>query len=166
MSEGCNFCGETTTKLLRCGRCNSRFYCGSSCPKEDWPAHESTCKPQNFVLRIVLWPQAIVKPRITRTLSCPSTSTFSKLHEAIQVVFDWSSTHAWDFDLFDYSTTRNRVNKRARGEPVLKIKDMSIFKDHHPDVPTRDSAKVTLGKLLGSKSPDRTIHYNYDFGDC
>ncbi|KAI0062402.1 hypothetical protein BV25DRAFT_625159 [Artomyces pyxidatus] len=41
----CAYCRkEETTKLRRCSRCKSVYYCDENCQKMGWPAHKSRCK--------------------------------------------------------------------------------------------------------------------------
>ncbi|KAH8589799.1 U1biquitin-specific peptidase-like protein [Bisporella sp. PMI_857] len=167
MSTQCAFCGKTSIKLLKCGRCTSCSYCGPQCQKKDWPTHKVKCKRQNYILRVDLHPRFIINPRITRTLSCPATATFAEFHEALLVAFGWANTHIYDFDVFDHSDTSGRENSFSWGEPIFKITDISTVEDccgFGP--PYRDSSKVTLFKILDDpKTKGKTIHYNYDLGD-
>ena len=40
----CNRCGKTNTKLSKCGRCLSVFYCSKECQKADHVTHKKECK--------------------------------------------------------------------------------------------------------------------------
>ncbi len=61
---------------------------------------------QNYLLSIHLEPNEITNPAVKRTLSCPATTTFYELHEAIQVAFGWSTTHTFDFKTIDPNAPR------------------------------------------------------------
>lgn len=192
----CAVCAKTGGSLSRCGRCQSRVYCGkfctlhgspsnagyifahtrlvgSECQKKDWPTHKSDCKRQNYLLKVDLHPRYITNPRITRTLSCPATSTFAQLHEALQIAFGWAGTHLYDFEVFDHAETLGRENRFTAGpEPILKITDLATDEDTMhaswmPEpAPKRDSAKTKLFSILdGPTTAGKTIHYMYDFGD-
>ncbi|RDL40136.1 uncharacterized protein BP5553_00115 [Venustampulla echinocandica] len=41
MTTECPVCGKSESKLLRCGRCTSRVYCGPQCQKKDWATHKA-----------------------------------------------------------------------------------------------------------------------------
>ena len=36
-----------TQSLLRCGRCQTRYYCSRACQRMDWPEHQRTCVPMS-----------------------------------------------------------------------------------------------------------------------
>ena len=47
-AKKCSVCAATegtrgVTKLLQCGRCQSRPYCSSECQRQDWSAHKKRC---------------------------------------------------------------------------------------------------------------------------
>ncbi|TVY44610.1 hypothetical protein LSUB1_G001182 [Lachnellula subtilissima] len=97
----CNIIETDDRKLLTCGRCKKTRYCSKDCQAENWETHKSTCKAQNYILKISLCPTEITNPSVTRTLSCPSTATFEQLRRALQIAFDWASTHTYDFKIKD-----------------------------------------------------------------
>ncbi|XP_078326346.1 uncharacterized protein LOC111126427 [Crassostrea virginica] len=44
-AEGCSFCGQQQTDLLRCSRCKNTFYCSKICQKKHWKkGHKEMCK--------------------------------------------------------------------------------------------------------------------------
>lgn len=91
---------------VRCSQKSSTIFstnlmAGSDCQKQDWPNHKKDCRAENYVLEVKLYPEEIVDPPVTRTLSCPAAATFMELHEALQVAFGWASTHTFDFKIKD-----------------------------------------------------------------
>lgn len=86
------------------------------------------------------------KPPIWRRLTVPSTTTLDRLHDVLQVAFDWEDYHLHSF----------QVAGRTYG-PAASPTD--------PDVPadTHDEAAATLNDV----APDAKdkIGYEYDFGD-
>ena len=40
----CQKCFKVPEKLLRCGRCKEKSYCGADCQKSDWQTHKLSCK--------------------------------------------------------------------------------------------------------------------------
>ena len=112
--EKCTTCSKEPTpeqKLLQCGRCKTAAYCSTDCQKTDWPTHKEQCKRPNYIIRVRLCPDVdemswrlratITDPPVERTLSCPSTATFSQLHQALQTAFGWATTHTYDFAILD-----------------------------------------------------------------
>jgi Plasmid pRiA4b ORF-3-like protein len=142
------------------------LHAGTKCQKEDWPAHKAECRRQNYILKVDLDPESIKNPRITRTISCPATATFTAFHEALLVAFKWSNTHLYDFDVFGRT---EHVRFSGQG-PLLKITDLDTLEDDFdfdygmPKPPNRDSSKVKLYKVLDDPK-NGIIVYNYDFGD-
>lgn len=84
-------------------------YPGKSCQSDDWEAHKRTCKRQNYLLKVHLYPEKITNPSIYRTLSCPADSTFEDFHEALQIAFNWSGTHTYDFKVKDPGAEAERA---------------------------------------------------------
>lgn len=62
---------------------------------------ERDSKPPNYMIKFDLAPGHIALPRIYRTLSCPAHATFASLHLALQVAFEWTGTHLYDFGVVD-----------------------------------------------------------------
>ncbi|KUJ09650.1 uncharacterized protein LY89DRAFT_740729 [Mollisia scopiformis] len=90
----CSKAESDLVRLLSCARC-------TECQATHWPMHRSECKAPNYLLRISLFPSEIQNPSVTKTLSCPSSATFSGLHEAIQTAFGWAGTYTYDFKIKD-----------------------------------------------------------------
>ncbi|KAL8976777.1 MAG: hypothetical protein Q9205_007288, partial [Flavoplaca limonia] len=67
----------------------------------EWETHKKVCQRPNYLLKITLRPDNISDPQLYRTISCPSNSTFETFHEALQIAFNWASTHAFDFKVKD-----------------------------------------------------------------
>lgn len=40
----CAYCNKSDTKLLRCGRCKTTYYCSKECQKPHWKKHKKVCK--------------------------------------------------------------------------------------------------------------------------
>ncbi|KAH0149611.1 hypothetical protein KCU67_g10993, partial [Aureobasidium melanogenum] len=99
MSAGkCEVCLEEKPKLVTCGRCGNRKYCGVACQRKDWPTHKHSCQPKkqpSWILKITI-PDSR-DPQIWRTLVCPDGATFQELHYAIQIAFGWAAAHSYDF---------------------------------------------------------------------
>lgn len=46
-SDECAVCGKKqymVGRLMKCSRCQSRYYCSRECQKKDWKMHKKTCK--------------------------------------------------------------------------------------------------------------------------
>ena len=43
-SDGCQGCGQTSTKLLVCSRCKVVKYCSQACQIKDWKKHKGACR--------------------------------------------------------------------------------------------------------------------------
>ncbi|TVY42154.1 hypothetical protein LOCC1_G005789 [Lachnellula occidentalis] len=97
----CNIIETDGRKLLTCTRCKKTRYCSKNCQADNWGTHKSTCKAQNYILKISLCPTEITNPSVNRTLSCPSTATFEQLHRALQIAFGWAGTQTYDFKILD-----------------------------------------------------------------
>ncbi|KAK3375625.1 hypothetical protein B0T24DRAFT_488424, partial [Lasiosphaeria ovina] len=87
--------------LLHCGRCLKAAYCSKACQAAAWPAHKTSCKRRNYIVRIQLAPDDIVDPPVERTVSCPADAPFYALHLALQIIFGWATTHSFDFAVRD-----------------------------------------------------------------
>lgn len=44
IAHRCHFCDDREFKNLKCSKCKSVRYCGSSCQKNDWKDHKLICK--------------------------------------------------------------------------------------------------------------------------
>ncbi|KAB5547117.1 MM3350-like domain-containing protein [Coniochaeta sp. 2T2.1] len=80
-----------------CGNPNV-WYCSPACLSADWPSHKTVCKRPNYIIKFHLCPGVIVDPPVIRTLSCPVMATMGQLHKALQIAFNWSDIHCYDFD--------------------------------------------------------------------
>lgn len=87
-----------------------------------------------------------------RRIIVPADIYFKKLHEILQVAFNWKSYHLYDFNIIDH-----------KGKCVLKVIDQ-IDEDYEPwqDCETSLSSDV---RLLDHFKPGYRIVYTYDFGD-
>ena len=80
------------------------------------------------------------KPPIWRRLEVPSDMSLLALHDVLQLSFDWSDSHLWQFT--------------AAGQ-VYGVGDIGV--------PHRDAKRVTIGEL--APRDGATFEYLYDFGD-
>lgn len=44
--KNCFVCARGDTKMHRCSRCQSVYYCSAQCQKQDWAAHKQVCRPR------------------------------------------------------------------------------------------------------------------------
>ena len=40
----CRGCGKKESKMLRCSRCKSVYYCNTECQRAHWPSHKKICQ--------------------------------------------------------------------------------------------------------------------------
>ncbi|KAK5685268.1 hypothetical protein LTS10_003346 [Elasticomyces elasticus] len=113
----CSKDAEDSQTHQLCARCKQVSYCSKACQAGHWDAHKGSCKRPNYIIKFDLCPEAIsdrlravIKdPVVSRTISCPATATFHRLHDALQVAFGWASTHTYDFNVLDpqFDTTQD-----------------------------------------------------------
>ncbi|KAF7921056.1 uncharacterized protein EAE97_011324 [Botrytis byssoidea] len=164
MANECAVCHKQGERVLRCSRCRSREYCGADCQTKDWPNHKAACRRQNYILKVDLFPRHFTNPRISRTLSCPTTASFADLHNALQVAFDWKNCHLYDFEVLDHNETMGSEHRLVMKPMLCKITDLDTL-DSDSD-PAKDSKRTKLYQILdGERTTGKTIHYMYDFGD-
>ncbi|KAF7944192.1 hypothetical protein EAE96_010594 [Botrytis aclada] len=164
MANECAVCYKQVEKVLRCSRCRSRQYCGTNCQAKDWPTHKATCRRQNYILKVDLFPRHFTNPRISRTLSCPATASFADLHDALQVAFDWKNCHLYDFEVLDNNETMGSEHRLVMKPVLFKITDLDTL-DADGDQ-AKESRRTKLYQILdGARTRGKTIHYMYDFGD-
>ena len=129
-SYKCHKCGELEgeEKHQLCGRCKAVRYCSRDCQAADWADHRSSWKPKNYLLKVHLCPDVINDPTVTRVLSCPATARFADLHRALQVAFQWASTHLYEFAVHSEYRTRlsfeplmaKKISRKLRLYQVLE----------------------------------------------
>ena len=99
-----------------------------------------------YLLRIVLATSS--PPAISRMLRVPMTTTFEKLHDAIQTAFDWNNAHAYEFDVH---TVANRPKRRTFLDPsyVMNLKnheyqdyETNMFPPVTPGMPEEERARM------------------------
>lgn len=100
-SAQCSTCSKTDIPLQICSRCRKASYCSTNCQSEAWHTHRPDCKRPNYLLKFQIIPEEINDPPVWRTLSVPATVSFAKLHRALQIAFDWASTHSYEFGVRD-----------------------------------------------------------------
>ncbi|KAI9641353.1 hypothetical protein NHQ30_010155 [Ciborinia camelliae] len=135
------------------------------CRAQDWPNHKAMCKRQNFILRVDLSPRYLTNPRVTRTISCPATASFADLHDALQVAFGWKNCHLHNFEVLNH-------NKTMGSESIFSMQPI-MFSISAPDMlgevvseSVKSSDRTLLHQVLDDEATrDRTIHYQYDYGD-
>ena len=93
---------------------------------------------QVFKIRVEI---AESDPLIWRTFSIPTGCSFRHLHEALQIIMDWTDTHLHMFELNDFI--------------------VGAIDDEFPDDDTIDEKTAILSEYLSC--PD-TLIYFYDFG--
>lgn len=88
-----------------------------------------------------------VRPTVMRRIEVPIGMKLDTLHELIQAIMPWDSTHPYEF----------RIRDRHWRIPYPEI-------DDYYEIDVRDSRTTTLDRVLGE--PDfKTLRYTYDFGD-
>ncbi|TVY20425.1 hypothetical protein LARI1_G001024 [Lachnellula arida] len=181
----CNIIETDDRKLLTCARCKKTRYCSKDCQAENWESHKSTCKAQNYILKVSLCPAEITNPSVTRTLSCPSTATYEQLHRALQIAFGWASTHTYDFKIIDPNAQPEPLPDMGTYIARRMAQDAAQFNDSPiPDAGPRQNLLRIIEKdpfgpggfgsgrgLDSMHNQDRDyegagIEYEYDFGDC
>lgn len=88
----------------------------------------------------------IKKPPVWRRLSVPSTFTFERFHEVIQLSFGWYNCHLFRFE-----------SKSTNRSPVISIPSEDDWE------PVIDAGKVKLKDIFNAEG--QTFMYIYDFGD-
>ncbi|KAH0362296.1 hypothetical protein KCU65_g8100, partial [Aureobasidium melanogenum] len=195
MSAGkCEVCLEEKPKLVTCGRCGNRKYCGVACQRKDWPTHKHSCQPKkqpSWILKITI-PDSR-DPQIWRTLVCPDGATFQELHYAIQIAFGWAAAHSYDFVARDPTAEERPVEDimaliqrrmaQDNGEqrdfgprqnfirivnPNDKkmIDSLHSYDRKHSQTPEKKADKVYVGEQFNKKEwKNAEWEYMYDFGD-
>ncbi|ORY11905.1 plasmid pRiA4b ORF-3-like protein-domain-containing protein [Clohesyomyces aquaticus] len=198
----CDNCGKTPStstssspklQLSKCSRCKAKWYCSEACQIADWDAHRPACKRPNYILQFNLVPDIIRDPAVFRTLSVPATTTFAKLHNALQVAFGWANTHGYDFAWADpaYDSDENEALDREgflecfedatfwgfrkfvlrlREKDKLGVHNPDTMGGHvnrtHPETKEKSTEHTKLFKILDDKEySDLEMEYMYDFGD-
>lgn len=82
---------------------------------------------ENFILQIDLQPLTLKTDRIWRKISIPANSTFSQLHVAIQIVFEWDDIHLWNFTVRDCTKWTSARQSNAAAE-LLELTDERLRK--------------------------------------
>ncbi|THY34187.1 hypothetical protein D6D00_00347 [Aureobasidium pullulans] len=195
MSAGkCEVCLEEKPKLVNCGRCGNRKYCGAACQRKDWSTHKHQCQPKkqpSWILKITI-PDSR-DPQIYRTLVCPDGATFEQLHYAIQIAFGWAASHSYDFVARDPTAEERPVEDimaliqrrmaQDNGEqrdfgPRQNLIRIVNPNDHkmidslhsydrkHSQTPEKKADKVYVGEHFNKKEwKNAEWEYMYDFGD-
>ena len=94
-----------------------------------------------------------LKPPIWRRFEVPDTLTFWELHFVLQILFDWESSH-----LFEFRQGRGSTNDFLTGSPPVLPGD----EDNMPEWQL-DPRETTLDDVL--TKPKDKLTYVYDFGD-
>jgi Plasmid pRiA4b ORF-3-like protein len=125
---------------------------------------------RDYILKIAVT-RVVSPPKVTRTLSIPPTTTFLKLHFAIQTAFEWSDVHLWQFDILDIPPTGNPCPDRGPPPPtLLRLNAPGIqeynFGDDIP-TPTKKPSETRLCEVLEvPKYKHAYIQYLYDPHGC
>lgn len=113
----------------------------------------------DFILKVTL--RDTFNPAITRTLSVPAETTFLTLHHALQIAFDWDSSHLYAFRFetpTKYSQTLLEIVDAVSAEHGMGFNEQRV------------DAQVSLGDILadptfaGVNYVNKLV-YEYDFGD-
>ncbi|KAI9721230.1 MAG: hypothetical protein M1812_002391 [Candelaria pacifica] len=110
----------------------------------------------NYIIRISL--DDFCFPAVNRIISCPTNLTFNRLHQAIQISFDWRFYHAWNITLME--------PRQRYGLPTMMISP-GPSSNNFPWVPNQINCNdITLEAIYGSSEyEDYKLMYTYDFGD-
>ena len=146
------------------------------------PSFQSQCLEQvnrttpkderNYILKIDL--QEVTDPPVSRTLSVPPTTTFHKLHYAIQIAFGWHNAHLYHFQVINLPALKTpNASTRHRYVPprvLLQLDGPGLDNDFCFDdderVPSKDVKETRLCDVLEpAKYRNKFIEYLYDFGD-
>ena len=126
----------------------------------------------NYILRLKI--EGISKPEIIRTLSVPPSTTFDKLHDVIQIAFNWEHAHLYTFKVFgsppDYTKSGSRriraVPRRHRlciDAPGSNVGAMSGDFDGGESFKSNEKA---VGDVFeNDQYKHKFLQYTYDFGD-
>ena len=104
-----------------------------------------SCKAVEFKVTI-----DIEKHNIWRRVIVPNNITFKKLHDILQIVFDWKDYHLHDFYIFDGDET------------VANLVCSDDAFEYPNDLPMILETGIKLSEYIPKYS---RIKYNYDFGD-
>ena len=127
---------------------------------------------RNYILKIDL--EEVTDPVVSRTLSVPPTTTFHKLHYAIQIAFGWDNAHLYHFQVISLPAlnTPNASKRRRLAPPRVLLQldgpglDNDIWFDDEERVPNKDVEQTRLCDVLElAKYRNKFIQYLYDFGD-
>lgn len=90
------------------------------------------------------------KYNVWRSVIIPYNITFKKLHDILQIMFDWKDYHLHDFYVFDGD------------KPVANLVCSDDAFEYPNDVPMIEEIDIKLSEYIPKYSK---IKYNYDFGD-
>ena len=103
-----------------------------------------------MALQLKIQIRGISKPPVWRRLLIPDSFSFSQLHYAIQLAFEWETRHLYQFQKQPFS------QGWCIGEPD---EEDSMFSE-----PTTPAAKVNVRRFVVENGLDKFV-YVYDFGD-
>jgi hypothetical protein len=135
-------------------------------------AGTSPTNEHNYNLRIKI--EGITKPEIIRSLSVPPSTTFEKLHHAIQIAFNWEHAHLYTFEVFDsppdYTKARSRRWRAVPRRTLFSIdspdSDVGAMSACYDDGEVFKSTAKTLRDVFeDDKYKDKFLQYTYDFVD-
>ncbi|RTQ51468.1 plasmid pRiA4b ORF-3 family protein [Hymenobacter gummosus] len=93
------------------------------------------------------------KPPVWRRVEVPDTLTFWEFHFVLQILFDWDSSH-----LFEFRQGRGAPDEFLAGPPAVD----PTLADELPEW-QQDARDVTLADVLSA--PKQKLAYVYDLGD-
>lgn len=104
-----------------------------------------------MVFRFKIKIDDIKTPQVWRVIDVPTSWSFEKFNEVIQVAFGWQNAHLWEFS----------DKREGYGDGTIRIAEPSEFDAEH-DVQTLDAYSTKLSDIFPNF---RRMKYIYDFGD-
>lgn len=133
---------SSSSPLQRCSRCQKTSYCSRDCQAAAWPQHKRSCKRPNYIIKFHVCPRDVTDPPVTRTLSCPADALFYHLHMALQVAFQWSTTHSFDFAVANPDYVLGGNDGRDYGSILEHINRLNPNRGPDPNDPQEYLARV------------------------
>ncbi|BEP27847.1 plasmid pRiA4b ORF-3 family protein [Helicovermis profundi] len=125
---------------------------------------QSIFETKAFVVKIKL---DLDNHNVWRKLVIPYNTTFSKLHEILQIVFDWQDYHLHEFWVFGEDKDKNMNTKPNNSahtlesyKPIVNL----VYNEESLDYGDENLTKLDIGYKLSEYNWVK-IKYIYDFGD-
>lgn len=110
-------------------------------------AKKTIIRCKSIELKVTL---SLENHRVWRRIIVPYNITFKKLHDILQIVFDWKDYHMHDFYVFDGD------------KPIVNLVCSTEDFEYQDDLPMIAETDKRLSDYIPRYS---RIKYNYDFGD-